>query len=529
MNASLLLLLLASVDLTGPWLASRTRPDGGVMETQYVFKQTGTQLTGSVFSMMGEQKIVSGEVKDDGAFWFEVEMNMMGQARRMKWEGKVDGEQLKLKMVGGPPMGPGPSGPGPGGPGPGGPGGPGSPGGPRGMMGSEVTAVRGESARIKEQRERDARRPKPVLPAIKVFAYDGLAKTPPMGWNSWNKFRLQISDKLIRETADMMVSTGLRDAGYVYLNLDDGWQGSRHEDGRMKPNERFPDMKALGDYIHSKGLKFGIYTSPGPRTCGQQEGSYGYEELDAKTFAAWGVDYVKYDWCSAAQVFPIADQQRVYQKFGEALRATGRPIVYSLCQYGANKVEEWGSAVGGHLWRTTFDIRDSWASMAQIGFAQNGREKTAGPGKWNDPDMLEVGNGGLNFDESKTHFSLWAMLASPLLLGNDLRNMSEETRSIILNKEVIAINQDAAAKQGYRVASSGETEVWMKPLAKGETAVAMFNRGDAAAKVGAVWADLGVKGKKQVRDLWAHRDLSAAEDRFEAEVPAHGVVLVRLK
>ncbi len=234
-----------------------------------------------------------------------------------------------------------------------------------------------------------------------------------MGWNSWNKFRTQISDALVREIADAMVSSGMRDAGYLYVNIDDGWQGRRDEKGLIRANERFPDMKALGVYVHSKGLKPGIYSSPGPRTCTQYEGSYGHEEQDAATYAGWGVAYLKYDWCSARAVHQTAEEQRAaYQKMAVALARAGRPIVFAICQYGQNGVGEWGPRTGGNLWRTTGDIRDTWASMEQIGFGQDVWTKFAGVGHWNDPDMLEVGNGGMTDTEYRTHMSLWAL---PLL------------------------------------------------------------------------------------------------------------------
>jgi alpha-galactosidase len=346
-----------------------------------------------------------------------------------------------------------------------------------------------------------------------------------MGWNSYNHFRLKIDDKTIREVADAISANGMKDAGYVYINIDDGWQGKRNDKGELEPHSGFPDMKSLADYVHSKGLKVGIYSSPGPRTCGQFVGSYGYEEQDAKMFARWGMDYLKYDWCSASRMFQPSQMRPVYQLMGQALQATGRPIVYALCQYGRESVEEWGPKVGGNVWRTTFDIRDTWQSMVQIGFSQNGREKAAGPGRWNDPDMLEVGNGGMSQTEYKTHFSLWSMLAAPLLAGHDPRSMSPEIKEILLNKEVIAVNQDKLGKQGYRAAKNGDTEVWLKPLNGGEWAVALFNLGAAAAPVEAPLPE----GKWRLRDLWAAQDLGIKSGVFSAEVPSHGVVMLRAK
>jgi alpha-galactosidase len=326
-----------------------------------------------------------------------------------------------------------------------------------------------------------------------------------------------------------MVSSGMKDAGYVYVNIDDTWEGARDANGNIQTNRKFPDMTALAAYVHSKGLKLGIYSSPGPKTCAGYEGSYAHETQDAKTWAAWGIDYLKYDWCSASQVFKPTDMQAAYQKMGEALREAGRPIVFSLCQYGLEHVETWGPAVGGNLWRTTGDISDNWKSMTAIGFEkQAGLEKYAAPGHWNDPDMLEIGNGGMSDIEYRTHMSLWAMLAAPLLAGNDIRSMSEATKSILENREVIAVDQDKAGHQGYRVAKDGDTEVWAKPLSGGHLAVGLFNRGEASTTITANWSDLKIAGKHKVRDLWQHENRGVAQDKFSAEVPGHGVVLVRI-
>jgi alpha-galactosidase len=364
--------------------------------------------------------------------------------------------------------------------------------------------------------------------AAACFAAD-LAPTPPMGWNSWNKFAEKVDDKTVRETADAIVSSGMKDAGYVYVNIDDTWEGKRDAQGNIQTNSKFPDMKALADYVHAKGLKLGIYSSPGPKTCAGYEGSYQHEEQDAKTWAAWGIDYLKYDWCSAEKVYKPAEMQAVYKKMSDALKATGRPIVFSLCQYGLQNVWEWGASVGGNLWRTTDDIEDNWKSMSTIGFdKQTGHEKYAGPGHWNDPDMLEIGNGGMSAVEYRTHLSLWAMLAAPLLAGNDLHAMSQETRDILVNKEVIAIDQDTLGRQGRRASKEGAGEIWMRPLANGDMALALFNRGDAMASITAYWELLGLKGKHKVRDLWAHSDLGAFRDSFSAEVAAHGVMMLRI-
>jgi alpha-galactosidase len=367
-----------------------------------------------------------------------------------------------------------------------------------------------------------------TLPPLGTLAADGLARTPPMGWSSWNKFAEKIDDKTVRAMADALVATGLRDAGYVYVNIDDGWQGTRGPDGAIRPNEKFPDMKALADYVHARGLKFGLYSAPGPRTCAGFEGSYGHVRQDAQTFADWGVDYLKYDLCSGEWFYDDADKvQRTYYEMGAALRATGRPIVYSLCEYGRFEVGAWGRNVGGHLWRTTGDITDDYATMAKIGFDKNGRAEHAGPGGWNDPDMLEIGNGGMSHDEYATHMTLWAMSAAPLMMGHDLRQSSPEVLKMLENREVIAIDQDALGVQGKAVRREGSTEVWTKPLADGAVAVALFNRGEAAATMELAPADAGLETVQAVRDLWAGFDLEASLKVFA--VPAHGVVLLKVR
>ncbi len=364
---------------------------------------------------------------------------------------------------------------------------------------------------------------------FKPIGPNGLAKTPPMGWNSWNKFRAQVDDKSVRGMADAIVSSGMRDAGYIYVNIDDTWEApQRDKDGNIHANEKFPDMKALADYVHSKGLKLGIYSGPGPRTCAGYIGSYNHEEQDARTWAAWGIDYLKYDWCSAAEVYRPEELKSAYLKMGAALRATKRPIVYSLCQYGYQNVQEWGAQVGGNLWRTTGDISDRWESMARIGFDQQvGREKFANPGHWNDPDMLEIGNGGMTDTEYRTHMSLWAILAAPLLAGNDIRTMTDSIKEILTNKEVIAVDQDKEGMQGSRVRKDGDLEVWKRPLAQG-VAVGLFNRGANMAKIEVKWSDVGITKKNpKVRDLWAHQDIPATGS-FSVDVPSHGVVMLRV-
>jgi alpha-galactosidase len=369
----------------------------------------------------------------------------------------------------------------------------------------------------------------------RVVAEDTVAPTPPMGWNSWNHFAGKIDDATIRAQADAMVASGMRDAGYRYINIDDTWEGARDAQGVIHPNSRFPDMKALADYVHSKGLKLGIYSSPGPKTCAGFEGSLGHEAQDARTYAAWGVDYLKYDLCSlskpmiaagsveAAQAIELA----AYEKMGAALRATGRPIVYSLCQYGFDQVWRWGGSVGANLWRTTGDIEDTYARMSEIGFEQAGLARYAKPGEWNDPDMLEVGNGGMNGIEYRTHMSLWALLAAPLLAGNDLTRMTPDTRAVLTNREVIAIDQDPAGRQADRVRAEGPLETWARPLAGGGHAVGLFNRSGFPARMSVDFAELGVTGAVATRDIWAAKDLGDLS-RYDTLVPAHGVVLLRL-
>jgi len=366
-----------------------------------------------------------------------------------------------------------------------------------------------------------------LLPSL-VAAAD-LASTPPMGWNSWNKFAEKVDDRTVREIADAMVSSGMKDAGYVYVNIDDTWEGERDAQGNIQSNSKFPDMKALADYVHGKGLKLGIYSSPGPKTCAGFEGSYRHEAQDAITWAAWGIDYLKYDWCSADKVYKPDQMQAVYKKMSDALKATGRPIVFSLCQYGWQDVWKWGASVGGNLWRTTGDIQDNWKSMSSIGFdKQTGHEQYAGPGHWNDPDMLEIGNGGMNRFEYETHMSLWAMLAAPLLAGNDLRSMDDATRDILTNKEVIAVDQDSLGQQGRLISKTGVAQVWARQLDGGDLAVALFNRGDAMAQMSVEWPVLGLAGKHKIRDLWHHTNMGTFRDQYTTEVAAHGVVMLRI-
>jgi alpha-galactosidase len=356
-----------------------------------------------------------------------------------------------------------------------------------------------------------------------------LALKPPMGWNSWYGFGCKVTDPILRTQADALVSSGLKAAGYVYVNIDDCWQGPRDAQGVIHPNSNFPDMKALAGHIHSKGLKFGIYSSPGPKTCAGYEGSYGHEEQDAQTYAAWGVDFLKYDWCSASEVYRPSEMQAAYRKMHDTLLRTGRPIVYSLCQYGLERVWAWGSSVGGNMWRTTGDLDYNYDRISLVGFQQDGLERFAGPGHWNDPDMLLVGLGKMTGDENRTQMSLWCLLAAPLLANNDIAKMTPETLAILTNPEVIAVDQDSAGVQGRRVAQEGPLEVWVKPLADGSKAVGLFNRGESAMPVTAYFQDIAVGETAAVRDLWARKDLGVFKGSFTAEVPMHGVVMIKVQ
>jgi len=371
--------------------------------------------------------------------------------------------------------------------------------------------------------------PKPAYidpPAVHQVPYNGLAKTPPMGWNSWNLFAEKVDDQTVRTMADAMVSSGMRDAGYVYVNIDDTWEGVRDASGNLQTNRKFPNMKALADYVHSKGLRFGIYSSPGPRTCAGYPASYGHEVQDAKTFAGWGVDYLKYDWCSAGMIYNDGQKQAVYQKMGEALQGSGRPIVYSL-SVGDLKAAEWGPPAGANLWRTTGDIDDSWESMIGNIEKQVPAAEHAGAGHWNDPDMLEIGNGHMTDDEYRTHMSLWALSAAPLLAGNDIRKMSEATKLTLLNKEVIAVDQDPLGKQAVPV-KNGDLETWVKPLADGSVAVGVVNLGSAAARGTLRASDLRLSKVRKARDLWAHQDVKFSDGAYSVSVPGHGVLMLRV-
>jgi alpha-galactosidase len=490
---------LRAADITGNWVAVEPRGDGTFKRSYFNLKQQDGKITGTVRVTQFVYTIVEGRGPSD-RFIIVGSMKDGDSERRRTFEGGIvggpSGDELLIGEV--------------------------RNGGANGMIGQLVTAHRttaGEGAlpaRIE-------------LPALHKVKANGLARTPPMGWNSWNKFNRRVDDTIVRGVADAIAKNGMRDAGYTYITIDDTWEGERDAKGVLRSNTKFPDMKALADYVHSKGLKLGLYSSPGPNTCEGYDGSYGHEAQDARTWAAWGIDYIKYDWCGARNIYTDAEMQAVYQKMGDALRAAKHPIVYSLCQYGRSDVWKWGPDVGGNLWRTTGDISDRWASMSRIGFNQDKLAEFAGPGHWNDPDMLEIGNGGMSETEYRTHMSLWSMLAAPLIAGNDVRDVPAPIMAILTNREVIAIDQDKAGKQGKRVSKNGDQEVWARELADGSRAVALFNLAAEPGNMTVRWADVGMKtAAKTVRDVWSHSDVKA-EAEYSAMVPGHGVVMLRVR
>jgi alpha-galactosidase len=489
--------VLQAADISGNWVAAEPRGDGTFKRSYFNLKQQDGKITGTVRVTQFVYTIVDSRGTSD-RFIIIASMKDGDSERRRTFEGGIvagpSGEELSIGEV--------------------------RNGGANGMAGQLVTAHRtaaGEGAlpaRIE-------------LPALHKVKTNGLARTPPMGWNSWNKFNRRVDDTIVRGVADAIARNGMKDAGYTYITIDDTWEGERDAQGVLRSNTKFPDMKALADYVHSKGLKLGLYSSPGPNTCEGYDGSYGHEAQDARTWAAWGIDYIKYDWCGARNIYTDAEMQAVYQKMGDALLAAKHPIVYSLCQYGRMDVWKWGPDVGGNLWRTTGDISDRWASMSRIGFGQDKLAEFAAPGHWNDPDMLEIGNGGMSEIEYRTHMSLWSMLAAPLIAGNDVRDVPAPIMEILTNREVIAIDQDQAGKQGKRVSKTGDQEIWVRELANGDRAVALFNLAADSAKMTVRWADLGMRtSPKSVRDLWSHTDAKAEAD-YSATVPGHGVVMLR--
>jgi alpha-galactosidase len=413
-----------------------------------------------------------------------------------------------------------------------------------------------------------------------------LAQTPPLGWNSWNAYGLQVNDKKVREAADAMVSKGLAAHGYSYINIDDGWEkghaiadvpgsnllllqnlmpernAGRAKDGRILTNRRFPDMKALADYIHSRGLKFGIYSSPGPWTCGGYEGSYKHEKQDAQTWAGWGVDYLKYDYCSYTSTLPgstfkfrleqnlrmrdfldivpgstLDDYKRPYREMAGHLASVNRDIVFSVCNGGMRKVWEWGREVGGNLWRTTADIQDNWKSISGIGFKQPEIGEFGGPGHWNDPDMLVVGivgwgpfprNTKLTKAEQVTHITIWAMEAAPLIIGCDMSKLDQWTVDLLTNDDVLDVDQDPLGKEATAKVRTSEYEIWSRPLFDKTIAVAMFNKTNEPREISAKWSDLGIQGSQPVRNLWLRKDLGNSTGAFQASVTPHGAVMVKI-
>jgi len=372
---------------------------------------------------------------------------------------------------------------------------------------------------------------------------NNICLTPPLGWNSWNCWGLSVSDPKVRASADGMVKSGLIRHGWTYMNIDDGWEAPERapETGAIRTNEKFTDMKGLSNYVHSLGLKIGIYSSPGPFTCGGYLGSWQHETQDAQTWADWGIDYLKYDWCSYERIAPqnpdLAELKKPYEVMRAALNNTGRDIVYSLCQYGMGNVWQWGEAVGGNLWRTTGDIVDTWESLQGIGFSQGKSAPFARPGHWNDPDMLIVGWVGwgdnlhqtrLTPSEQYTHISLWALQSAPMLIGCDLSRIDDFTYNLLANNEVLAIDQDALGKAATPMLVKDDYQVWVKELADGSRAVGIFNLTNTDRKITVKWADLGLKDYKKVRDLWRQKDLGKFGKSFKTEVYGHGVSLIKV-
>ncbi|MDX2021743.1 MAG: NPCBM/NEW2 domain-containing protein [Deltaproteobacteria bacterium] len=378
-----------------------------------------------------------------------------------------------------------------------------------------------------------------VLTIVGSYASSAKALTPLMGWNSWNVWGKEISAKKIRDAADALVALGLADHGFTYLNIDDGWEGKRDECGRLQPSPAFGDVAGLASELHSRGLKLGIYSSPGPQTCAEFEGSYGHEQQDAQTFAAWGVDLLKYDWCSFDKIAPDLspkEQRRPYAVMQAALEKAPRDIVYSVCSYGRGEVWTWAAGVGASQWRTTSDISDSWTSLEGIAFAQSDKAPFAKPGHVNDPDMLVVGKVGwghprptnLSGNEQILHVTHWAMVAAPLLLGCNLGELDDFTLDLLSNDEVLAVDQDALVVPAQRKYADGRAEVWSRPLHDGGVAVALYNRGPVGRDVALRFSEVGLSGKQQLRDLWQRKDLGAFSDVYTTHVPQHGAVMLKV-
>jgi alpha-galactosidase len=492
-------LAIGQTDLSGYWLLKIANGDDTYRKIYFDLHQQGDKLTGDWFGRDPKGVPIEGTITGDKIHFATVPppdaAPSASFARRpVVYDGTLQDGKLALESKG-----------------------------PRGVS-------KGEAERSTKEA---AAPPAPLpLPPLRDISENGLARTPPMGWNSWNKFAGRITDADVRSMADAMVSSGMAKLGYEYINIDDTWQAGRDAQGNILANKKFPDMKALADYVHSRGLKIGIYSSPGPETCAGYTGSFGHEVQDATTYATWGIDYLKYDLCSARNIYPSTEaaQRGLYQKMGEALQGTKHPVVFSLCQYGEADPWKWGAKVGGNLWRTTGDIRDTWDSMDKIGFSQIEIASYNRPGHWNDPDMLEVGNGGMNTDEYRTHMSIWSLLSAPLIAGNDLRSMTDETKSILMNEEVIAVDQDPAAFPVRRVSTEGNVEILARPMKDGSLVLGIFNRGNAATEAQVPWSTLAMpKGPIQIRDLWKHEAVPSSGDRYQALVPPHGVILLRIK
>jgi alpha-galactosidase len=383
-----------------------------------------------------------------------------------------------------------------------------------------------------------------VVQNFKLKVGSELALTPPMGWNSWNCWGLTVDDEKVKSSALAFIDKGLIDHGWSYINIDDGWQDpARAPDGEILPNKKFGDIAGLANWLHDKGLKFGIYSSPGTKTCGGYTGSYQYELQDATTYAKWGVDYLKYDWCSYEEVFSkekdttLKAYQKPYRIMEDALKKQSRDIVYSLCQYGMADVWKWGGRVNGNSWRTTGDINDSWGSVVSNGFDHPRLFLYAKPGNWNDPDMLVVGKVGwsgtlhatnLTPDEQYSHISLWCLLSSPLLIGCDVSKLDDFTLNLLSNDEVLAIDQDVAAKQAQQKIKTQEFQMWVKELADGSKAVGIFNMGDTYKNISINFGNLGLEGKYKIRDLWRQINVGNASDSYSSNIPPHGVSLIKL-
>ncbi len=489
----------AQSQLNGYWDLRAPNPsgDGTIRETFFQIQQKGNAITGSL--IRGHHTMPIAGTLDNGKLHFATQPPATAnrwEKRPIVFDGTVANGKLTL------------------------------------TTNNRDGAEHGVATQVSEEATQP---PKPLpLPALHDLLDNGLVRTPPMGWNSWNKFANKVDDASVRTMADAMVSSGMSKAGYNYINIDDTWELGRDNAGNIVPNKKFPNMKALADYVHSKGLKIGIYSSPGPKTCGNYDGSFGHVKQDAATYASWGIDYLKYDLCSDLDIYKPepAILQAIYQEMGDALQATHRPIVYSLCEYGLGNVwTGWGEKSGGNLWRTTGDIEDKWESMDKIGFSQIKIATYVKPGHWNDPDMLEIGNGGMTADEYRTHMSLWSLLAAPLIAGNDLRSMTDETKSILMNADVIAIDQDPQFQPVTELSHNGDVQVLLRPLGDGSVAVGIFNRGAESTKSTLSRSSLPGRfaGKKLLlRDLWKHADVAMENGAFTTTVPKHGVVLLRI-